>query len=903
MWSRIASIILRNRFFILAIISALTVFFGYFIYTDLRIDNRYGIMLPKDNKTQHDYELFKKYFGQDGTTLVIAIKSDSLYTEKNFKKWSELGTQIRKLDGVEHVISEATLIELENSPADTTFKKHPIFYDEEFDEVSIETLKQRIKKNPIYNHLLYNDSSKVSLMMVSLNEKVLEDRHKSKVVNEIEKISDQYKAYFSQPRYSGLPHIRVKIAERILDEMIVFLALSVIASSLLLYLFFRSLRIVFQCSLVVLISVIWALGTVALFGYALTIMMALIPPLLIVIGVPNCVFIITRYHQEYVRLNNKTKALFTMIRRIGPVTFLTNLTTAVGFVTFTSSDRLAEFGIISSLNIMVVFVLSICIVPIIASYMIAPKPKHVKHLNRVYSQGFIEYIIVIISKYRPWIYVSSVVLVCLGAYGMTKIISTGNVTGDIPENDQISVDLKYIERNFGGSIPFEILINYKTPKRYLIDQDIARRIDSTQRFLEKDSLFSKSISYVDGLKVLNMALFNGDSSEYVYPKSRNLKRIGLYKDKFDQSAKNGIGFSEKDLIYEDKTLLRIRTQMKDLGSYRVAEKVDTLKLQVDHIINPNRDKWERAFRVFSSGNKAGFDSLMMDAEIKGGLCSRVQESIDKAIAQIDKKMTASSVHLSSEERNKLLSQKHRLENDKSNIDSSIYSYANKKETIKTLRSVIDSRYLDVTFTGLSVVVAEGTKYLFINLLQSLVFAILSIALLMAVLFRSIKIIVISMIPNIIPLLITAGIMGYFKIPLKPSTLLVFGIALGITVDNAILFLAKYRQELKLQSHNMHFAILKALRETGLGIFYTSVILFFGFIMFVFSKFGGTKGLGLLVSITILVGMATNLLILPALLLSLQKKALSKSFEDPYFEIYDEESDYDPDKIMVENNKD
>lgn len=901
MWSRIASIILRNRFFILAIISALTIFFSYFIFTDLRIDNRYGTLLPKDNQTQQNYELFKNYFGQDGTTLVIAIKSDSLYTKKNFKKWSELGTQIRKLEGVEHVISEATLIELENSPEDTTFKKHPIFYDETFDEVSIDELKRKIKNNPIYNKLLYNDSSKVSLMMVSLNEKVLEDRYKSKVVNEIERISDKYKSYFGQPRYSGLPHIRVKVAERILEEMIIFLALSVFASSLLLYLFFRSLRIVFQCGLVVLISVIWALGTVALCGYSLTIMMALIPPLLIVIGVPNCVFIITRYHQEYLDHNNKTKALFTMIRRIGPVTFLTNLTTAVGFVTFTSSDRLAEFGIISSLNIMIVFVLSICIVPIISSYMIAPKPKHLKHLSRVYSQGFIEYIIVIISKYRPWIYITSFVLVCIGVYGMTKIISTGNVTGDIPENDQISVDLNYIEQNFGGSIPFEILINYKAPKRYLLDQDIARRIDSTQRFLEKDRLFSKSISYVDGLKVLNMALFNNDSSQFIYPKSRNLKRIGLYKEKFDQNAKSGVGFSEKDLIFEDKTLLRIRAQMKDVVSDTVGKKVTMLKQQVDLILNPSRKKWETAYKNYHEGKIAGFDSLMNDEEIKGALCSKAQELIDKEIAEIDNTLSRLGPNVSGSKRKQLQDKKASLENERENIDTNIYTYANNKETVKLLRSVIDSRYLDVTFTGLSVVVAEGTTYLLDSLKWSLLFAILSIALLMAVLFRSIKIIVISMIPNIIPLLITAGIMGYFKIPLKPSTLLVFGIALGITVDNAILFLAKYRQELKLQSNNMHFAILKAIRETGLGIFYTSVILFFGFIMFVFSTFGGTKGLGLLVSITILVGMVTNLLILPALLLSLQKRALSKSFEDPFFEIYDEESDYDPEKIMIESN--
>ncbi len=208
----------------------------------------------------------------------------------------------------------------------------------------------------------------------------------------------------------------------------------------------------------------------------------------------------------------------------------------------------------------------------------------------------------------------------------------------------------------------------------------------------------------------------------------------------------------------------------------------------------------------------------------------------------------------------------------------------------------------MVFTGTSVVVSAGTQYLFISLIQSLVFAVLSISALMAVLFRSFRIIVISMIPNIIPLLFTAGIMGWCHIPLKPSTLLVFGIALGITVDNAILFLAKYRQELKLHKWDIKYAILLSLRETGLGIFYTSVILFFGFIMFAFSQFGGTKALGMLVSLTIMVGMATNLVILPALLLTLERRATTKSFEEPFFDIYDEEEDIELDNLQVEKLK-
>ena len=871
MWSRIASIILRNRLYILTIIFILTLFFGYFVVTDLRVDNRYGILLPKDHPTQRNYLKFKEQFGEDGATLVIAISSKNLYTEKKLKAWKELGDKILAQPGVETVISEATLFNIVNDTAAEKFVVHRIFYDTTFKEKSIDSIQTLVKGNPAYNKLLYNDSSHVSLMLIGLNEKILEDKVKSKVVFKIEELAQQYSPVLGKFYFSGLPHIRVTVAKRILNEMFLFLGLSVFASSLLLYLFFRSFRIVIQCNLVVFVSVIWALGSIALFNYSLTIMMALIPPLLIVIGVPNCVFIITRYHQEYKRIGNKTKALFTMIRRIGPVTFLTNLTTAVGFVTFTSSDRLAEFGVISSVNIMVVFVISLCIVPILASYSVAPKERHLRHLSRVYSQGFIEYIIIIINRYRTLVYISSALVLVIGVYGMTKIIATGNVTGDIPEHDQIATDLHFIERNFGGSIPFEITVNYKKPGR-LFNETTMSRVEAVQTYFGNDTLFSKSLTYIDFLKVINMAYHHGNPKYYKVIKKRDMLKLKSYFEKFDFNNVNNGNLSLKDLVDTANYTIRIRTQMKDLGSYSVAQKVDTLKLAVDSILNPERTDWERLMNKYAHGNKACFDSLVEYPSIANAFIARITKGDENLQSTFD------------------------VNTDK------IYQYRNKSQTKKWLRAAIDDQYYDITFTGISVVVSEGTKYLFVNLLQSLGFAVLSIALLMAVLFRSFKIIVISMIPNIIPLLLTAGIMGYFAIPLKPSTLLVFGIALGITVDNAILFLAKYRQELKANSHDMNYAVLTSLRETGLGIFYTSVILFFGFIMFVFSQFGGTKALGLLVSITILVGMVTNLIILPSLLLSLQKQVMSKSFEEPYFEIYDEEADYDTEKLQVEVSK-
>lgn len=869
MWNSLASLILRNRLLIAIAITILTIIFGYFAVTNLKVDNRYGNTLPTDSPVQMDYLKFKEQFGEDGSTLVIAIKSDSLHNERNFKKWLELTQKIKKFKGVENVISEATLFTIKNNVEASKFEINRIFSDTTYRKKTIDSIKREIRVNPIYKNLLYNDDKKVSLLLVGMNEKCLADKKRNKVVFEIEELAQSYSKYFGKPYFAGLPHIRVVIGKRIVNEMYIFLGLSVLASSILLYIFFRSFRVVMQCNLVVFVSVIWALGSIALFGFQLSIMMALIPPLLIVIGVPNCVFLITRYHQEYVQFNNKTRALFTMIRRIGSVTFLTNLTTAVGFCTFTSSEKLAQFGIISSLNIMVVFVLSICIIPILASISKPPKPRHLKHLYRVYSQGFIEYIVIIITKYRRWVYVGSVVILVMSIFGMTKIISTGNVTSDLPKKDPILLDMKFIEKNFGGSIPFEVTIDYKRKGR-LFSNETLEKVEEIQKVFARDTLFSKSLSMVDFIKVINMAYYGNNPEQYKIISNKDKLRLKKYVDKFDAEGINEGNISLKNLLDTAHHTLRIRMQMKDVGSYKVADKVDSLRGEVDEILNPDKRALERLFSKVEKGDKKAIDSILYE---HSAVFSNLIAIISKGNDELEY-----AFNLNPEK---------------------INAYKNKPNFNKLLRTAINQEYYDLTFTGTSVVAAEGTKYLFINLVQSLVFAIISIALLMAFLFRSFTIILISMIPNIIPLLFTAGIMGYFKIPLKPSTLLVFGIALGITVDNAILFLAKYRQELKQHAWDIKYSILQSLRETGLGIFYTSVILFFGFIMFVFSQFGGTKGLGLLVSITILVGMATNLIILPSLLLSLERRVITKSFKEPYFDIYDEEEDYDFDKLEID----
>ena len=879
MWKRIADFILRNRFFILGLITLITVFFAYHAFTGLKLENKYGIVLPKNSPTTENYKKFKALFGEDGGALIIGIQTDSLYTEENFLKWKELGDSILQYDGVESVVSEATLFSIRNDTSAAKFEINRIFSDITYQEKSIDSIRREIKQNPLYKGLLYSEKGNVSLMMVAIDETFLSDKIKMNVVLDIEKLSQKYEVNFGKIHFAGLPHLRVQISKRILGEMIFFVVLSLLVTSCLLFLFFRSFRVVLICLIVVCIAVIWSLGSVAFLEFRLSSLMALLPALMIVIGVPNCIFLMTKFHQEMKEHGNKVKALSLVIQKIGTATFLTNFTTAIGFLTFafTNSNHLMQFGIVASTNIMMVFLLSLCILPTLTSFFNPPKARHLKHLDRKFAVGMLNFIVEIVQKRRKLIYFISLIFVLISLYGITKIKLTGNITSDLPKEDSIYKDVKFMEKHFGGAIPFEILISYKESGR-LMTKSTLTKVAEIQALLQNDSLFSRSISPVDFVKLINMSYYGNNPDKYTLIANRDRLRLKKYVDNLAVSNINGGGFSLKDLVDTTTCTIRIRCQMKDIGSIEVHDKVNSLKNQVDEILNPTKREIERLYKISKASNqkkRSNYIDLIFEAN------SSIASGVGAIYAQKYPK----------------------LEMQFSNNPDFIRRYYSEKDFLPNLRKAINREYFDVIYTGVSVVASDGTRYLVNNLISSLIFAIICIGVLMALLFRSWRMVLISMIPNIIPLIVTAGIMGFFGIPLKASTLLIFSIAFGISIDDTIHFLSKYRQELKNKHWDLKSCVLIAVRESGLGMFYTSIVLFCGFSVFAFSQFGGTQALGILISITLLVAMVNNLVLLPALLLSMDKLITTKSFKEPYFEAYNEDSDIDWNSLPISEEND
>jgi predicted RND superfamily exporter protein len=874
MWNSIANFILKFRFLVLGAITLLTVYLGYYAVTGLRMENKYGIVLPKNSTTTQNYNLFKERFGEDGSTFVIAVKTDSLYTGKNFLKWKELGDSILQMDGVESVISEATLFNIHNNKAENKFEIERIFSDVTYQEKSVEQVKNEIRRNPLYKNVLYNDSTHVSLMMVAMDERYLNDLKKSGFLFDIQALTHKFCDEMGEVHFAGLPYLRVVLAKRINKEMYIFIAISMLVSSLLMYFFFRSFRAVLICMTVVGVSVIQAMGTIALLGYSISIMMALIPPLMIVIGIPNCIYLYNKYHQELAQHGNKMKALNRVVSKTGIAMFLTNVTTALGFITFlfTSSEKFYEFGMISTINIMLCYVISLCLVPILASFVRNTPERHLKHLDRKMAVGFLDKLVYITAFKRNWVYIITILITVVSTIGMFKMKVTGNITGDLPEKDPMLKDIHFMEKNFGGAVPFEVMIAYKEKGR-LFGKNTLSKLEEVQNMMSADTMFSKTISIVDFVKVVNMAYYDNNPDRYTLIAKRDKLRLSKYLDNFSMTNNNS-SFSIKDLVDTTNYILRVRTQMRDVGSYQVSGKVAGVKHRIDSIMNPEKPDIERLFKKVSTGKKDYLDSLIYTYP-------NIYNSLTSVISGENKDL------------------QFKFDTD----PELIRSYYGKPDFSQKLRTAIDNEYYDVVLTGTSVVAAEGTSYLVTNLLSSILFAVISIAALMSLLFSSIRMVVVSMIPNLIPMMVTAGIMGWFGIPLKPSTLLIFSIALGITVDNTIHFLARYRQELKLKRWDLKDCVAISIQETGLSIIYTSVILFFGFIVFIFSDFGGTQALGYLSAITYFVALFTNLVLLPCLLLTLERRLTNKSFEEPLFELYDEELDFDLFLLKVQGSED
>ncbi|WDF54979.1 efflux RND transporter permease subunit [Mucilaginibacter sp. KACC 22063] len=775
-WKKLAGLILKNRLAVIIIVGLLSAFMGWKA-SKVKLTYNAGKVLPVTDSAYIRFTKFQKKFGQDGTALVLGIKSDKLFNKDIFNDWYQLGVNVQHLHGIKAVISLANIYNLNKDTLQHRFILQPLVTHQLASQAGVDSVKQRILDLPFYDGLVLSEDHKSTLMAITFDTKVVNSPARVPVINEILRQGKLFQQKHGiEVHASGLPLIRTVVSDLVSHEFALFLGLSLLITAIILLIFFRTGYAVIFPVLVVLLGVVWSLGLLVINHFNITLLTGIIPPLVVVIGIPNSIFILNKYYREYGLTGDKMASLYTVIEKVGITTFIANVTTAIGFgvLCFTNSQILMEFGLVASLSIMATFALSIVLVPVIFSYLPDPKARQSGIKDRKFIQLFLAKLDHLVHNYRPAIYIGTVALVAVCFYGMSRINVNGYIVDDLPKTSSVLSNMRFFESNFKGVLPLEVSVESKH-KNGLANVAVMRKVERLENLISSYPEFSRSLSLIQVLKFSTQSFYGGKPEFYRLPDGLEQNFILSY------AANSGKGTNMlKNYLDSTKQTTRISFQMVDAGSKKLNSLFTELQPRIDSIFNPKN--------------------------------------------------------------------------------------------------------FHVELTGSSVIFVKGNNYLIKNLYESLALAIFLIGIVMWVLFRGVKMIAISLLPNLIPLVITAGIMGFFGIPLKPSTILIFSIAMGISSDQTIYFLTRYRQELRNSKKSISQVVSDTIRETGISMIYIATVLFFGFGIFAASTFGGTVALGILLSITLLIAMITNLTLLPAFLLSMEKRRAKNAEQEPVIDL-------------------
>ncbi|RTL48280.1 MAG: RND transporter [Sphingobacteriales bacterium] len=779
MWYSLGKFIIKYRIVLLFVLLLVIGFMGWQA-SKVQLSYDFTKAIPTNNQKYKEYEAFLKTFGSDGGVMVIGIQDSAFYTPKLFNAATNLGKALKTIPAVQNVLSVPDAFNLVKDSVTEALVPKKIFHYPYTTQDALTKDENQFNNLPFYRNLLYNPETHAYLMAVTLNNDSVNSKARTFLIQRIQNKVDAFQQQTGIATHlSGLPYIRTIISNRIKQEMNWFIYGSFLLSAITLFLFFRSLSTTIMSLLVVGFGVITTLGTMVLIGYKITLLTALIPSLIVVIGIPNCIYFLNKYHLAFRDTGDKEKALIQMVGRMGIVTLFCNLAAAIGFAVFalTKSQLLKEFGVVSGINIMALFFISLVFIPIILSFLPAPQAKHVRYLDN----KILEKILVGIERWAlyhsRWVYAVTIAVTLFAIAGIFRLKSESYIVDDLPKKDKIYTDLKWFENNFKGIMPLEIIVDTKKKMGLVRSTRPLQKIDAFSQYIAQNPATAKPLSIVQGLKFAKQAYFDGDSASYTVPYESDMIFLAPYlRAKTDTHNKTGFSKLMNSFMDSEKEKARISVNMKDVGSIALQQLIHQFQQKADQI-----------------------------------------------------------------------------------FDTTNYT---------------------ITFTGSSVTFLEGSSFIINGLKDSIFWAFLLIALAMFILFKSLRILICSLIPNLIPLVITAGLMGWLNITIKPSTVLVFSVALGIVIDVTIRFLVNFKQELPHYNFQVKQTIVQTIRYTGVSIIYTSLVLIAGFVIFCFSNFGGTQVLGWLTSFTLVMGTLTNLILLPVLLISVAKKDQKKKEVNP-----------------------
>ena len=732
----------RITLFTLALV---TVIFGSFL-KDLRLEFSIEQLFTQEDPRVERFLQFRDEFSGVDNILFLIYESNNPFSKENLDKNRQLIESLETIDGVESVTS-LTNLELFTEGGD--YLLQPVYERIPYDTDSLLMAKKTIMQSELVRNYIISADGKMASIMIEIDSDYNDYDGRKRILSEI----DQFQMVVDWKWHqAGLPVIRTRYVQYMIQDNIRFLFPVALVISILLALLFRSFAGVLLPLIVIGLTIIWTVGLMAKMGIDINIISYMIPTLLMIISVSDSVHFMVKYFQALHEFGHRREALFQTIKKIGTALMLTSVTTAVGFgaLSFVNIKIVSEFGIFTAIGVFFAFIISILFLP--SMFMLMKQTADDKLIN--YNVGVrvkvVQKISTLVRAYPKHIIISWCFIACIGTWGAVKINPHSKLLEDLRPGNKLLDDMKVAENRMGAILPVEIILEIMNDGPYedIQDVEVMQFLDRVGAFMSSIPEIGKVMSVTQYIKEIHQAMNDGDPAFYQVPNSRNLisQYMLLYESEFET------------FFNLDYTKLRIAAQIKDIDSRRSAE---------------------------------------------------IEEEINNFI----------------------------MANAPSGVKAEV--------------------------TGTAFIALRTNNYLVRNLAGSFFIAFIVVTLLMAILFRSVKMALISVVPNIIPMMMMAAVMGFFQVSLRPSTAMTFAIAFGIAVDDTLHYLTRYRMELS--DRHYQKANDATMMSTGVAMMSTTAILVSGFMVLTLSEFTFSIQFGILSSITILSALIGDLTFLPALL--------------------------------------
>jgi predicted RND superfamily exporter protein len=715
----------------------------------LKFDYDFEAFFPNEDSELEVYETHRNRFEWDNEFVLLGLENKKGIFRKDFlTKIDTLTKELNQIRYISRVISPTNIKNVSLSGL-APVQKRLLHIDDEslYKEDSI-----NIYNTPeLVGSFFPKDAKSLSIFI-----KTDEGLSKVKCDSLARNIENTFKKYhFDEVHFVGRIVAQDVYLKNLQKEFTYFLGISFVLLILFLWISFRSAYGVIVPITIVIISIFWTLGIMAMVGQALDIMTVMLPTMIFIAGMSDVVHFFSKYFEEIAKGTEKQKIFPLILKEVGFPTFLTLITTIVGFLSllFSSIKPIKDFGIYTSIGIAIAFCLTYTLLPALL-YFFTPKKLVAVHSHDNKTYNVMRTVLFWIFRNQKTIIVVSSLLVVLSIIGVYKIKVNNILLEDLSDTVKIKQDFVYFDEHYSGARPLELAIEIKNKNKTVWDYDIMRQLNEVDDFLKKEYHAGFMYSPAMLTKTLNKAFNDQITGEGKFPSEEEYEQI---KKQLISNKKNK---DIKRIITVDGKFARINGKIGDVGSIIVNER-------------------NQHFTDF-------------------------------------------------------------------------------------IKTHINSNDIEIKITGAAHLIDRNNAYMVTNMTQGFLFSIIVIALLTYFLHRSWRMVIVFILPNFIPLLIIAGIMGFAGIELKAATSLVFSIAFGVATDDTIHFISRLKIELG-YGKSLIYAFKRTYFETGKPILLTTFILMGGFVSLMISDFQSTFYFGFLICITIIIAVIADLFLLPVLL--------------------------------------